>query len=329
MIKKILIIQTAFPGDVILATSVLESLHLALPETSIDLLLRGGNESLFIGHPYVNKIHIWNKNRKKLKGLLSLIPAIRAEKYDLLINLQRFFSSGLLTLLGGAKETRGFDKNPLSLFFTKRYRHIIGDGRHETERNHDLVKDLTGEIKALPKIYPTATHRSSVSALLQTPYICIAPGSVWFTKKYPESKWIDFIKDYHTRNSEHLVYLIGSNTEHDLCERIRNSCGSDYIRNVAGKYSFLESAALMKEAKMNYVNDSAPMHLASAVNGKTRAVFCSTIPAFGFGPLSDDSGIIETKEKLDCRPCGLHGLSNCPQSHFKCAMTINVNQFYD
>jgi len=329
MIKKILIVQTAFPGDVILATSVLESLHLSRPEICIDLLVRGGNESLFTEHPFINKIHVWNKNRKKLKGLISLIPAIRREKYDLLINLQRFFSSGIITILSGANETRGFDKNPLSVFFTKRFKHIIGDGRHETERNHDLVKDLTGNIKALPRIYPSESHRSAVSELMKRPYICIAPGSVWFTKKFPENKWIEFIRDYHARNNEHLVYLIGSNAEHELCERITKACGNDYILNLAGKYSFLESAALMKGAKMNYVNDSAPMHLASAVNGKTRAVFCSTVPAFGFGPLSEDSGIIETKIKLDCRPCGIHGLGKCPEGHFKCALTINVNQFYD
>jgi ADP-heptose:LPS heptosyltransferase len=76
---------------------------------------------------------------------------------------------------------------------------------------------------------------------------------------------------------------------------------------------------LMKKAKMNYVNDSAPLHLASALDAPVTAVFCSTIPAFGFGPLSFNSHVIETKENLDCRPCGLHGYRECPESHFMCA----------
>jgi len=96
--------------------------------------------------------------------------------------------------------------------------------------------------------------------------------------------------------------------------------------NLAGKLSFLESAALMKDAKMNFTNDSAPMHLASAVNAPVTAIFCSTVAAFGFGPLSDDSFVVETKEQLDCRPCGLHGFSKCPEKHFKCALTINSDQ---
>jgi len=74
----------------------------------------------------------------------------------------------------------------------------------------------------------------------------------------------------------------------------------------------------MSEAKMNYTNDSAPMHLCSAMNAPVTAVFCSTIPEFGFGPLSEKSFIVETHEKLDCRPCGLHGYNQCPKGHFKC-----------
>jgi len=79
---------------------------------------------------------------------------------------------------------------------------------------------------------------------------------------------------------------------------------------------------------MNYVNDSAPMHLASAVNAPVTAVFCSTVPAFGFGPLSDKSFIAEKKEKLYCRPCTLHGKKSCPEQHFKCAEDIQVENVF-
>ena len=96
--------------------------------------------------------------------------------------------------------------------------------------------------------------------------------------------------------------------------------------NLAGKLSFLESTALMRDAVMNFMNDSAPLHLASAVNAKITAIFCSTVPSFGFGPMSEDSIIVQTKEKLKCKPCGLHGLKDCPEDHFKCAITIDKNE---
>jgi heptosyltransferase-2 len=80
---------------------------------------------------------------------------------------------------------------------------------------------------------------------------------------------------------------------------------------------------------MNYVNDSAPMHIASAVNAPVTAIYCSTVPAFGFGPLSDVSFIVETDEKLACKPCGIHGLESCPEKHFKCALTIDTKKLLD
>jgi heptosyltransferase-2 len=94
--------------------------------------------------------------------------------------------------------------------------------------------------------------------------------------------------------------------------------------NLCGQLTFLQSAALMRDAKMNFVNDSAPLHFASSMNAPVTAVFCSTVPKFGFGPLSDDSVIIETHEELSCRSCGIHGHKECPELHFKCSKTISA-----
>ena len=78
----------------------------------------------------------------------------------------------------------------------------------------------------------------------------------------------------------------------------------------------------MKGAVMNYVNDSAPMHFTYAMNAPVTAVYCSTVPDFGFGPLSDVSFIAQKDEPLYCRPCGLHGYQACPEKHFRCAFEI-------
>ena len=101
---------------------------------------------------------------------------------------------------------------------------------------------------------------------------------------------------------------------------------SQVCLNLAGKMSFLQTASLMKDASMNFVNDSAPLHIASAMNAPVTAIFCSTIPEFGFGPLSGDAFVIQTNKKLECKPCGLHGLNHCPKKHFDCAMTIDKNE---
>jgi heptosyltransferase-2 len=82
----------------------------------------------------------------------------------------------------------------------------------------------------------------------------------------------------------------------------------------------------MKDAQMNYVNDSAPMHLAGAVQAPVTAVYCSTLPKFGFAPFLPNGKILETEELLSCRPCGLHGKSSCPEGHFKCATTLKMDK---
>lgn len=316
---KFLVIQTAFLGDVILATSVVEKLRSFYPDAAIDFLLRKGNEGVLEGHPYIREVIILNKKESKLRNLLKIASIVKGNKYDHVINLHRFAGSGFIAWRSGAKEKSGFDKNPFSFCYTNKASHSIGNGKHETERNHDLIRGITDNSPALPKLYPPENIRMPVST--GSPYICVAPASVWHTKQFPESKWIELLK-----NIPQDVYLIGGKEDAPLCEQIRVALKENNIVNLAGKLSILQTAALMKGAMMNYVNDSAPLHIASAMNAPVTAVFCSTIPEFGFGPLSKNSRIVQTKEKLPCRPCGLHGHRHCPQGHFNCARTIDVKE---
>lgn len=323
--KRFLIIQTAFIGDVILATGVLEKLHQHYPESQIDILLRKGNEGLFTGHPFVNEVLVWDKGQKKNRGLMATRKHIRATGYDGMVNLHRFASSGLITYRSGAKEILGFDKNPFSFCFTKKVTHEIGNGKHEIERNHELITHLTDETPGKPKLYPTPDDYGAIEEYVVDNFVCIAPTSVWHTKQFPAEQWIRLINELgeHTR-----VYLLGAPSDKDACGNIKHRAYNKNLVNLAGKISLLQSAALMSKAKMNYVNDSAPLHLASAMNAPVKAVFCSTVPDFGFGPLSDDSTIIQTTKELDCRPCGLHGFKECPKGHFECAHSIATEQFF-
>ncbi len=196
---------------------------------------------------------------------------------------------------------------------------------HETDRNQLLIESLTGKVKARPVLYPSKEDYQSVEALIKNPFITIAPGSVWFTKTFPEYKWIDLITSVLNKRPLATIYLLGSPDEKEKCERIRKELNSPNVIVLAGTLSLLQSAALMVKAEMNYSNDSAPMHLCSAMNAPATAVYCSTIPEFGFGPLSDISFVVQTREKLDCRPCGLHGYRSCPLIHFKCAHSILID----
>lgn len=326
--NKILVIQTASIGDVVLATPVVEKLRTCFANAKIDFLVKKGIEGLLKNNPNIHEVLVWEKSGKKYAHLRTLIKEIRERKYDCVVNLQRFASSGLITVLSGAPVKLGFNKNPFSLFFTKSVKHIISvditKSKHEIERNLSVIDWITDENHHFPtKLYPTQSDFAKVSQFKTNRFICLAPTSLWFTKQYPSEKWIEFL----TAIEEDLyVYFLGSKKDFEACDEMIKKSGHHNSLNFAGKLTFLESAALMKDAAMNFVNDSAPLHFASAMNARVTAIFCSTTPHFGFGPLSDDAAIIEAPDNLKCKPCGLHGFNHCPEKHFKCALNIKKEQ---
>ena len=309
---KILIIQTAFLGDVILATPIIERLKEQGKDYSLDFLLRKGNESVLLNHPHLNKVLIYDKKNSKYTNLIRILKEIRKERYDYVININRFFTAGLITVLSGSKNTVGFNKNPFSFLFSRSLVHRLD--QHEVERNLSLISTLAGSGFRRPQIYPSATDFERVKT--SSPYICLAPATVWFTKQLPAEKWCELIRKLP---GNLRIYLVGSESDFELCEQIRTESNHPMIENLAGKLSLLQSAALIKNTRMTVSNDSTPVHLASSMNAPLIIVYCSTIPGFGFGPLSEDSVIMETDKVLACRPCGLHGKRKCKEGHFACS----------
>jgi heptosyltransferase-2 len=89
----------------------------------------------------------------------------------------------------------------------------------------------------------------------------------------------------------------------------------------------MELSYIISKAKCVISNDSSPIHIASAFNIPTLAIFGATIPDFGYTPLSDKAYISEIH--LDCRPCGIHGGRICPKKHFKCMIEQDIGLMFD
>ena len=320
--SKILIIQTAFIGDVILTTSLVEKLSQYYPEAKIDFLLRSGNQILVKGNPYINEVLVWNK-KDKWRDAMRIIRLLRNRNYDLLINAQRHFTTGFICFFSGAKFKIGFRTNPFSFDYDEKFPFKIARNstEHETDRLHQLISEITDATPAMPKMYPGKEEEEKIVRLIEKPFITIHPGSVWTTKQLPVEKWNELVK---TLKPELQIYLLGGPGEKALCEKIKIAATAKPIHNMAGELNLLESAALMKYAKVNYVNDSAPLHICSAIDAPCIAVFCSTIPEFGFTPLSKHSKVVQIRDELYCRPCGTHGKSKCPEGHFRCGNNILV-----
>ncbi len=324
--KTILIIQTAFIGDTILASHFARAVKDQYPNSKIHFFLRKGNESVIQGLPTIEKTWVWSKENGKTKNLFKLILELRKIKFDMVFNLHRHFNSGLVTALMKSPVKVGFQQNPLSFFYTRKINHQIPDPRgwHEVQRNLELLpgfKIVDNSKIYKPELPLQEKNFLKVSSYVNEPYFVMAPASVWFTKAWSEEKFREL-----TTHLTHMgkVYFIGAPSDKELCDRIRKDLPQ--TENLCGALSLLDSAALMKNAKRVFVNDSAPLHLASCVNAKTTAIFCSTVPAFGYTPLAEDSVVVDVGNTLSCRPCGLHGHKSCPLGHYKCSLDIDVKK---
>lgn len=303
----------------------METLHKGFPCARIDLMVRKGNESLFFAHPFIGNLLVWDKKKDKYSGLFRLFRQVRRERYEYLINVQRHWATGFLAAFSHAGYISGFRKNPLSFLFDRAAPHSTkpSKGVHETERNYQLIASITKHTCEPPKLYPSLDDEKQIESLKSVPYVCISPASVWYTKQFPAEKWIELILAF---GGAYKVFLLGGASDKEYCEQIRQKISPLDVENLAGQLGLLASAALMRDAVMNYVNDSAPLHLCSAMKAPVTAVFCSTVPGFGFGPLSPNAHVVEVSQALNCRPCGLHGRALCPEKHFKCAFDIEIHQ---
>jgi heptosyltransferase-2 len=331
--KTILIIQTAFIGDTILASQFVRAVKDQYPNSKIHFFLRKGNESVIQGLPTVEKVWIWDKDSGKTKNLLKLVWELRSIKFDMVFNLHRHFNSGFVSALMKSPFKAGFKQNPLSFFYTHSVDHLIphktmSGNWHEVQRNLQLLQKAEPTLEILteakrykPELPLLEKNFNKIAPWAAGDYFVVAPASVWFTKAWSEHKYRELTLELSKMGK---VLFIGAPTDKDLCDRIRKDIPQ--TENLCGLLNLLDSAALMKNAKRVFVNDSAPLHLASCVNAKTTAIFCSTVQEFGYTPLADDSLVIDMGNSLSCRPCGLHGYKSCPLNHFKCSEDIEVKR---
>jgi heptosyltransferase-2 len=325
--KKLLIIQTAFLGDVILTTPLIEVVHSHFPECKIDFLTIPKCKNIIESNPHIRKIIIFDKKDRDrgIKGLNLLATSLRVENYDVCLTPHRSWRSAYLTKSTRAAVRIGFNSSSWTGAFT----HLIRYDRemHEIERNLSLVNELGIERKnkIYPKLYSTPNDTKIVLEILKNleegqinEMFAVAPGSIWTTKRWPMKHYQEFCR--LMSENEIQLLLLGSKEDAVLCQRLSADCQN--CINLAGKLTLRQTESLLKRCLGLLTNDSAPLHLGSAANIPVYAIFGPTIPQFGFGPIADQSMIFE-RRNLSCRPCGIHGGKTCPTRTFACMEYIS------
>ncbi|MCX7606753.1 MAG: glycosyltransferase family 9 protein [Bacteroidia bacterium] len=320
-VARILVIQPAYLGDAVLTLPLFGRLRDAYPDAELHWLVRAGVDSLFAEHPWVDRLWIWDKS---WRGWWSLQKELRSYRWEGIIVVHRFLRMGVLGLLLPAHWRITYDKNPLSRLYTYRVPHRFHPNVHESTRVLSLLEPL-GLPLALPPMpwifFSTEVENGLSPWIGRRPYFVLSPTSRWRTKEAPFSLWKAFLRAVP---SEYTIYVTGLPSEYHRLQELVGEHPNCY--NLAGKLSLLQIAALLAQAQRLFTVDSALTHIASAVGCPTTTVYCSTVPAFGFGPLSPGSEVVETQEPLPCRPCGLHGKKSCPKGHFRCGYSLSESQ---
>lgn len=364
--QRILIMQTAFIGDVILTEPLIAHTKAAFPNAQINVVVIPSAANVLKTHPAIDQLIVFDKRGtdRGLRGFLRLLARLKSNSYNLAIVPHRSFRTALLVWLAKIPVRIGFRNSAGFFFFNRRVNYLES---HEVERNLSLLNPLgTYSDYRKPEIYTSLKDEEKISDLLvddnkvltrgrnfsdthngkigkqnqlrllnqnnndrnalSKKLIALAPGSVWETKKWPEENF----RQLGQRLAKEIgcqIVLIGGENDRELCERIAGNIGKS-CRSFAGILSLCESAVLLKRCEILVSNDSAPTHLGVAAGCRVITIFGATASRFGFYPKGTEHRIIETKLDLPCRPCSIHGGKKCPIKTFECMHSISIETVF-
>lgn len=290
----------------------------------VDVVATPANAPLLANHPAVREVIVFDKRRaaRGLGGLGRTAAVLRDGHYGAAYLAQGSMRSATLARLAAIPQRVGFASSAGRWLYTHRI--AYRDDLHHAERLWQLAggDGVRAPREALrPHLYPGAGERAAVDALLRgsaaeaSPFVALAPGSVWATKRWPY-----FPQLARLVADRMAIVVVGSSVDGDLARAIASSAPSRVV-DATGRLSLLASAELIGRARALVTNDSAPMHLASAMGTPTLAIFGPTVPEFGFGPLAP-AAIATGLDALPCRPCHRHGPNACPLGHWRCMRDV-------
>lgn len=327
------VLQTSFLGDMILTTPLIERLA---AEGPVHVVATPANAGVLANHPAVASVLVFDKRGtdRGLSGLRRMAQRLRAVNAERALLAQGSSRTAALAWMAGIPERITFDTSGGRLFTTRRvpYRRDL----HHAARLWQLGNapghdDVPPPLR--PSLHPGPGDHAAVQALLdragvsaQERLIALAPSSVWATKRWPHYAALASELVRSIGQTGERIVVLGAAGDAPLAAAIADAAaaaGGAPVVDATGQLSLLGSAALLARCQVLITNDSAPLHLASAMNTPTVALFGPTVPAFGFGPLAERRTVVEHPQ-LECRPCHAHGPPSCPLGHFRCMQDLSA-----
>lgn len=324
---RILIIHTAFIGDIVLSTPLIKKIKDTYPDSDITYVTTPSGEAILKNNPHLNNIIVYDKRgeHKGISGVWQLGKRLRYENFNMVITPHRYLRSSILSWLSRSPIRKGYDIASGSFLFTEKIKY--DKSKHEVEK---LLSFVAPENKKRYEIelYPGEKEKMKgdnlwkENLLEDKKVVVLAPGSKWFTKQWPVEYFNKLAESLKKLSNVRLIVVGGK-------EEVNLPIEKENIIDMRGKTSLLELADILSRADVVVTNDSSPIHIASAFK-KPRifALFGPTIEKFGFFPWSLNSKVFQV-DGLKCRPCGIHGGKSCPEKHFKCMRDILPEEVFN
>lgn len=318
---RIVLYQTAFLGDLILTTPLIESIKSLFPYSYLTVISKPFGKDVLKNNPSVDNLILFDKEKQSTFWLIKQLY----RKYDVAVSPHRSHRASYILFLSKIPRRIGFDKSGFSFLYTDRISHRF-DGIHEIDRNLSMLKVFPeydeSKLKRYPVLYLDSEEDGCYKKfyLEEKRYVVISPGSKWPTKRWTAKGFFEVASEL----SEHFkVVFIGSNEDRDFMDEILSYGDLNHI-DLIGKTNLRESFSIIKHAKLLISNDSSPVHMAVAFGTPVIDIYGPTVREFGFYPYRN--GVVVEMEGLSCRPCGLHGHKKCPLGTHECMERIDPDR---
>lgn len=321
MSKKILIIRLSSLGDVILATGMPKLIKEKYPGTRVDFISQNPFADVLRNNSNIDNLYIYSKKSGVITDRRGREIKLNPDDYSFVYDLQKNRHSKRISSKINASVKR-IKKNNFKKFLLVRFKiNLLSDFKHVFKKYAEVagIKNISADDYKLEINYDCKMPYNSGKKRLAA----IAPGAKHFTKRFPYEKFVEIGEMLRYEYGFDIV-LLGSKDETEVCSKISDALSFSVV-DMSGKTSILESTALIDDSDLLMCNDSALMHIGSAVGTPLIAIFGSTSEEFGFFPLGGKSLVLQ--KDLPCRPCTHIGRAECPKGHFDCMYGISESEF--
>ena len=317
-IERLLIVKTSSLGDVIHALPVVQALKDARPGLTLGWVVRRRCADVLRGNPNIDCLYVL-ENKPSFGELARLRQTLRAARYEVALDMQGLFLSGLVTRLSGAPVRAGWDRNreANALFLT----HPVVPGKASRVGVRHEIDLLAGFVRALgavppagkfpPQPYLAAEDAAKAADRLRGlphPRLALNVGAARAYKRWPTEAWVE-LAGALLKSGRSLVF-VGDKDDAATVAEVRGHLPPDAeIRDVSGQTALRELAAVLAECDLVVSGDTGPMHLAVAVGTPVVALFGATDPR-RHGPYGDRNTVVSDAASVTAsRPTEAQGVA--------------------